>query len=571
LNRTEPAANHFRDVDRQIMWNRLLAVVEEQAQTLVRTAFSTAVREAGDLSAGVFDRQGRMLAQAVTGTPGHVNAMASSVGYFLDKIPLTAMHVGDVFVTNDPWYGTGHLNDFTVVTPTFLDGHAVALFAATVHVVDVGGLGFGPDGREVFEEGINIPILPLFTRGEPNRQLFEILGINGREPRQVEGDLYSLAACNEIGGRRLCEMMREFRLADLDGLADAIVAQSHAAMLAEIRELPFGTYANAMRVDGYEAPLDLVATMTIGDTGIDIDFTGTSGVSSHGVNVPMTYTQAYASFGVRCIVGSAVPNNAGSLAPIRVFAPEGTILNAPRPRAVSARHTVGHMLPDVVLGCLHQALGDRIPAEGASCLWIPVFHGGHGIVGAAEYGDAMPFAMNTFHAGGTGGRPGKDGLSATAFPSGVRNTPVEINETIAPILVLRKEYRQDSGGAGRYRGGLGQVMEVTHADGRPFAVSAMFDRIVHPARGLAGGANGATGNIRLKSGATLNRKGRQLIPAGETLVLELPGGGGLGDPAERSIEAIAADLRNGLISEEAAERDYHVVVGPNGTVSRRTG
>jgi N-methylhydantoinase B len=436
-----------------------------------------------------------------------------------------------------------------------------------VHVADIGGLGFGPDGREVFEEGINIPIMPLFTRGEPNHQLFEILRVNGREPRQVEGDLYSLTSCNDVGSRRLCEMMREFRLSELDSLAEAIVEQSRAAMLNEIHQMPFGTYEYAMRVDGYEKPLDLVATMTIGDNGIDIDFTGTSGVSSYGINVPMTYTQAYASFGVRCIVGSAVPNNAGSLAPIRVYAPEGTIVNAPWPRAVSARHTVGQMLPDVVLGCLYKAIGERVPAEGASCLWIPVFHGGHGVAGT-DQGGGMPFAMNTFHAGGAGGRPGKDGLSATAFPSGVRNTPVEINETIASILVLKKEYRQDSGGPGRYRGGVGQVMEVTHAEGRPFAVSAMFDRIEHPARGRGGGGNGATGTIGLKSGGKLKRKGRQLIPAGDTVVLELPGGGGLGDPRQRPVEAIAADLRNGLVSKEAAERDYHVTVAADGSVSR---
>ncbi len=360
-------------------------------------------------------------------------------------------------------------------------------------------------------------------------------------------------------------MLKEFGLGNMDALADAIVDQSRVAMLAEIARLPLGVYRNSMRVDGYESPLDLVATMTIAGDGIDIDFTGTSGVSGYGVNVPMTYTQAYASFGVRCIVGPSIPNNAGSLAPIRVFAPEGTILNPPRPRAVSARHTVGHMLPDVVLGCLHQAIGGGVPAEGASCLWIPVFHGGHGV---GSDGGGAPFAMNTFHAGGSGGRPGKDGLSATAFPSGVRNTPVEINETIAPILVMRKEYRQDSGGPGQYRGGLGQVMEVTHAEGRAFTVSAMFDRIVHPARGRAGGDAGMIGDLRLKSGKRLNRKGRQTVPAGDTLILELPGGGGLGNADARQAAAIAADLRNEFISKAAAERDYHVTVGAEGVVRR---
>ncbi len=550
------SSNNLSEIDRQVLWNRLISVVEEQAQTLIRTAFSNTVREAGDLSAGVFDLKGRMLAQAVTGTPGHVNAMAASVGFFLDELDIQGMAPGDVFITNDPWKGTGHLNDFTVLTPTFLDGQLVAFFASTSHVADVGGIGFGPDGRQVYEEGINIPIMPLFQRGVLNTHLMSILQVNVREPLPVEGDLHALAACNDIGCRRLVATMQEFGLADLDDMADYIIENSHAAMLAEIRELPQGVYEYAMRCDGYDKPVDLVARMTIGNEGIAIDFTGTSPVSSYGINVPLTYTQAYASFGVRCIVGSSVPNNAGSLAPIVVTAPEGSIVNAPRPCAVSARHVIGQMLPDVVLGCLGHALPDRVPAEGSSSLWNPVLLGGHGLVGDADYGDATPFAINIFHSGGAGARPGRDGLSATAFPSGVRNTPVEINETIAPIVVWRKEYRPDSGGPGRYRGGLGQTMEIAHAQGAPFAISAMSDRVTHPARGRFGGGDAATGAVRLRDGGPLRAKGRQTIPAGDSLILEMPGGGGLGEVRDRPGQDVERDLRDGLISEDAARRDY---------------
>ena len=543
-------------IELQIMWNRLLSVVEEQAQTLIRTAFSTSVREAGDLSAGVFDLRGRMLAQAVTGTPGHVNAMAASVGFFLDRYPVETMEEGDVYITNDPWLGTGHLHDFTVVTPTFRDGRPVALFASTSHVVDVGGIGFGPDGRQVYEEGVYVPIMPLAKRGEMNRSLIDLVKANVREPVQVEGDFYSLAACNEAGGRRLLDMMRDFDIDRLDALGAHVVAQSGTAMLEEIRKLPFGTYENGMRIDGYDKEIDLVAALTIGEDGIDIDFAGTSPISTYGINVPITYTQAYASFGVRCVIGAKVPNNAGSLDPVRVTAPEGSILNAPHPCAVAARHVVGQMLPDVVLGCLQQALGGGVPAEGTSCLWNPMLLGGHGLVGEADYGEATPFAMNVFHAGGTGARPGKDGLNATAFPSGVRNTPVEINETIAPIVIWKKEYRTDSGGPGRYRGGTGQVMEIGHAEGAPFAISAMFDRVVHPPRGREGGQAGRTGRVRLASGKDLRGKGRQPIPAGDRLIMEMPGGGGLGDPRARAPERLAEDVRNGLVSPEAAKRDY---------------
>jgi len=550
----------LEQIHMQIMWDRLLSVVEEQAQTLMRTAFSTSVREAGDLSAGVFDLEGRMLAQAVTGTPGHVNAMAASVGFFLERFPADSMEEGDVYITNDPWFGTGHLHDFTVVTPTFRDGRPVALFASTSHVVDVGGRGFGPDGRQVYEEGLAVPIMPLAKRGRMNESLLEIVRANVREPVQVEGDLYSLAACNETGSKRLLEMMQEFDLGALDGLAGHVIEQSRKAMLAEIGQLRFGTYRNAMRIDGYERPIDLVAEMTIGPEGIDVDYAGTSPISSYGINVPLTYTQAYASFGVRCVVGGKVPNNAGSLGPVRVTAPEGSILNAPRPCAVATRHLVGQMLPDVMLGCLYQANGGAVPAEGTSCLWITTLLGGHGV---SEEGDGQGagFAMSMFHAGGTGGRPGKDGLSATAFPSGVRNTPVEINETVAPIVVWKKEYRADSGGAGLHRGGVGQVMEIGHAEGEPFAISAMFDRVDHPPRGRAGGADGVTGRVRLASGVELRAKGRQPVPAGERLVLEMPGGAGYGDPRSRDPARVAEDIRNGLVSPEAAQRDYGVEPG----------
>ncbi len=539
----------------QIQWNRLLSVVEEQAQTLVRTAFSTSAREAGDISAGVFDVQGRMLAQAVTGTPGHVNAMAASVGFFLETYPIDTMAEGDVFITNDPWKGTGHLNDFTVVTPTFLDRRPVGLFACTTHVVDVGGRGFGPDGRQVYEEGINIPIMRLATAGEVDRGLLHLIGVNVRNPVEVEGDIYSLMACNEVGGRRLVDMMREFGLADLDELGRHIIDSSRAGMLEEIRKLPKGTWTNSMRVDGFESPIDLVGTLTVTDDGIEVDFAGTSGTSTYGINVPLTYTQAYASFGVRCVIGGAVPNNAGSLGAVRVTAPEGTILNALHPSAVAARHVTGQMLPDVVLGCLNQIIPGRVPAEGTSCLWNPVLLGGHGVADG-DYGKSRPFAMNTFHAGGTGARPGKDGLNATAFPSGVRNTPVEVNETIAPLIFWRKEYRADSGGPGTHRGGVGQVMEIAHADGAPFAMNCMFDRVIHAPRGRNGGHDGTAGKLTLASGPSFRGKGRQTIPAGDSIVIEMPGGGGLGDPAARDRAQLAIDVRDGFVSVEQAKAVY---------------
>jgi len=529
----------------QIMWDRLLAIVEEQAQTLIRTAFSTTVREAGDLSSGVFDTRGRMLAQAVTGTPGHVNAMAASVGFFLEKYPLSSLRSGDVLLTNDPWHGTGHLNDFTVVTPAFHNDRPVALFAATSHIADVGGLGFGPDGRQVFEEGLNLPIGYLFRAGEANETMLEILRANVRDPIAAAGDLHSLAACNKAGADALLEMLDEFRLDDLDGVGNLIIDNSRAAMLDEIRKLPEGRWDYAMRIDGYDEPLDLVCTLSISSDGIDIAFDGTSPVSGFGINVPLTYTQAYASFGARCVIGNDIPNNAGSLEVIRVTAPRDCILNAPRPAAVSARHAIGQMLPDVVLGCLEEPLAGQVPVEGAACLYGPVFLGGRGVIQGSK---DDPFVINMFYAGGTGARLGKDGLSCTAFPSGVRSTPVEITENAAPLVIWRKEYRPGSGGAGEYRGGLGQVMEFAHLNGEAFAVSKMFDRIEHPPRGRDGGAAGAAARVYLKSGKKLRGMGRETIPAGDAMMLETAGGGGRGDQAKRDAAATASDRKNGLTS-----------------------
>ena len=533
----------------QLAWNRLLAIVEEQAQVLMRTAFSTVVREAGDLSAGVFNLQGQMLAQAVTGTPGHVNSMADAVGKFLHKYPLSSLGPGDVLLTNDPWDGTGHLNDFTVVTPVFRGMRCVALFASTSHIADVGGRGFGPDANDLFEEGIRIPISFLFKAGERNETLMEILQTNVRDPLVAEGDLYSLTACNDTGARQLLEMLDDLGLADLEALGEIILTRSRDAMIAKIGELDAGTYRYAMTIDGYDEPVLLCAALTVAEDEIRVDFDGTSPVSARGINVPLPYTQAYASFGVRCLVGNEVPNNAGSLSVVKVTAPPGCLVNAPAPRGVSARHAIGQMLPDVVLGCLHQVVPGEVPAEGASCIWNPVFMSSLGHQG--DNTGAAAFVINPIFNGGTGARPHKDGLSTTAFPSGVRTTSTEVNEATSPLVVWRKEYQPGSGGAGALRGGLGQRIEITHRHGAEFVISKMFDRVRHPARGRDGGCDGAPGRVYVvdESGqeSDLPAKGRDVVPPGHRLVLQTPGGGGMGDPQQRDPQLAAADRQAGLV------------------------
>jgi N-methylhydantoinase B len=554
----------------QIMWNRLIAVVEEQAQTMLRTAFSTSVREAGDLSAGVFDRHGRMLAQAVTGTPGHVNSMANAVKYFLDVFPLAGMKPGDHYITNDPWLTSGHLHDITVVTPSFYRGEAVGLFANTIHVVDIGGLGMGPDGRQVFEEGLSIPIMPLARQGQMNEDLLRLVRANVREPLQVEGDIYACAACNDEGGRRLTEMMDEFEIANLDRLGDTILEASREATLRRIRALPKGTYRNSMTMDGYDRPLMLTAALTISDEGIHVDFAGTSPASVYGINVVMNYCLAYTAFGVKCLVAPEVPNNAGSLEPITVSAPEGCVVNAKRPRPVAARHTVGQMLPDVVFGCLHEVMRGGVPAEGASSLWNPQIFGGGSLVDEVEHGtdaNALPeFSTVIFHCGGAGARPEKDGLSATAFPSGVRTIPVEATESIAPVIFHRRELRESSGGAGKFRGGLGQVIEIGGAGATPIALLCNFERVQNPARGRDGGRAGAPGTVTLRSGRPISPKGRQTVPPRDAICLQLPGGGGFGDPRTRDPFKVHEDVLDGLITAEEARRVYGVVIDARGEI-----
>ena len=541
------------DLQRQLVWDRLLAVVEEQAQTLMRTAFSTVVREAGDLSAGVFDTNGRMLAQAVTGTPGHVNAMAASVAHFLERFPLESMHPDDVLMTNDPWLATGHLNDFTVVSPVYRRDHPIALFASTSHIADVGGRGFGPDAGDIFEEGLRVPIMHLFKAGKRNDALINVIAANVRDPVVAEGDLYSLAACNHHGSLQLIEAMNEFGIESLDEVGEELLHLSQAAVENEIAALPKGTYRQSMRVDGYDEPVDIECALTVNERTIDIDFSGSSTVSPFGINVPLPYAQAYASFGVRCLIGNDVPNNAGSLTPIVVRAPEGCILNAKPPAAVSARHALGQMLPDVVIGALAQVLNDDVPAEGASCIWNPVLMNSN--VTDGNFANTT-FVVNPIFNGGTGARSRKDGLSTTAFPSGVRTTPTEINEVTSPLIFWRREFKPDSGGAGRLRGGLGQVIEIEHTQGASFAISKMFERVTHPARGRDGGLDGARGRVAIKDGEEFRGKGKENIPAGATLVMETPGGAGIGTPTERVAEKIDEDLREGLISAEAAMAVY---------------
>ncbi len=544
----------FSAIELQIMWDRLIAVVEEQAQVLLRTAFSSIVREAGDLSAGIFDPSGRMLAQAVTGTPGHVNTMAVAVQHFLAKFPPAAMAPGEVYVTNDPWLGTGHLFDYVVVTPVFdtprTSPRLIALFASTCHTIDVGGIGFSADARSVYEEGTCIPHLKLVRGGRLNDDVMAIIEANSRNPVEARGDILSLVSSNDVGAARLVEMMAEFALTSIDALAEHIITQSRAATRAAIARLPDGAWHAHMRLDGYEQPIDLHAALTIAGHRIHVDFAGSSPASQRGINSPKCYTDAYSVFGLKCLVAPEVPNNAGSLEPFEVSAPPGTVVSPLRPSPVTARHVVGQMLPDLMFGCLEAALDGKVPAESAGSIWVLA-------MGHAPGPGVVPFNVMSVGLGGTGARPTRDGLSTTAFPSGVGSIPVEVTETQAPLVFWHKEFLPDSGGAGEHRGGLAQRIVVGARDGRGFVcTAATFDRRDNAARGRSGGADGAAGRVVVETpdgSREFTGKGAIEVPPGGRLRVDLPGGGGFGDPAARDPQLVKRDLAAGLISATAAE------------------
>lgn len=538
-------------VANQIMWNRLISVVEEQAQALIRTAFSTSVREAGDLSAGVYDAVGNMLAQAVTGTPGHVNAMADAVPHFIREIGLASMKKGDVYITNDPWMGTGHLHDITVVTPAFHQHQLVGFFGCTAHVVDIGGRGFGADGNSIYEEGIQIPIMRFADQGVVDQTLVKLLRINTREPDQLIGDIYALAACNDIGQRRLSDMLAEYAIPDLAQIAAFILENSRRATLDRIAALsPAQLQASAsMRIDGFATPIDLCVTVSVHPDHIAADFTGTSGIDPKGINVPLVYTKAYACYALKCAIAPEIPNNTASLAPFVITAPQGSIVNATRPAPVALRHVIGHLIPDTVYGALDQILPQTVPTEGAGALC-------NFQVSLRPNGPGRRAEVLCFNSGGAGARPTLDGLNATAFPSGVMTMPVEATEHAGPVIIWRKELRSDSGGAGQYRGGLGQYMEVGARDGHVFDFSAMFDRVDHPARGRDHGGPGASTSLTLSDGTVKGGKGRFSVPQGQRVLMAFPGGGGTGDPKNRDRSAVIRDLRLGYVSATAARDTY---------------
>ncbi|MBB5852582.1 hydantoinase B/oxoprolinase family protein [Amycolatopsis umgeniensis] len=539
-----------------VLGNRLHSILAEQQNALVNTAFSSVVRESLDLACAVFDSRGEMIGQSVGGTPGHINAMATGMHHFVAAYPPETLAPGDVLLTNDPWQTAGQINDITVATPVFLRGRLVAWFASCCHAPDIGGRLVSAEANEVFEEGLRLPIMKFLRAGVVNADLESLIRANVRTPEETIGDLYAQVTGNEVGAASLVRLLEEFGLDTLDDIAAEIMNRSERALRDALAKLPDGAYTSELVTDGFEdEEVVLKVTVTIDGDEIHLDFDGSSPQSRRGINVVLNYTRAYASFAVKAAISPEVPHNAGSFRPVRVTAPEGSVLNCTPPAPVASRHLIGHFLPSLLITALHEVIPGTALAHSADALWMTIWRG----IDA----EGREFMLNVFQTGGIGARSTKDGLNTTGFPSGLRSTPTEVIETMAPLIQRERVLRTDSGGAGRWRGGLGQCTTMAARGEISWSVNGNVDRVRRPASGVDSGQDGAVGRFELTRGPLPSKTRVNLSPY-DVVNVFLPGGGGYGDPFERDPEAVLADVVDRYISPSAARELYGVEVTYHG-------
>ena len=529
-----------------IIWDRLIAITDETLGSLVRTSFSTNVRESYDLSCMLFDSRLRSIAQGTYSVPSFTGTAPETVRMMLEKHPPQTLVDGDVLATNDPWIGTGHLYDINVLRPIFHRGRIVAYSLSITHLPDIGGLGFSATARQVYEEGLRLPVVKLVEAGRPNRLVFDIIETNVRVPEQTLGDVHANIACNEVAARLLVEFLDEYGLADIDDVADAIVAKSEQALRAAIAEMPDGSYSHAIEVEGGAASLRLAVRLDVRGDSMHADFTGTSPVLDMGINVPINYARAFTAYAVKCVTTPAIPNNIGAVTPITVSAPDNCILNARPPYPTGGRHVIGHFVNPLVMGALAQIEPERGQAESGMMSLVNI---------QGRHRDGRGVSSIYFSSGGFGALRGIDGLPTMPSPSNMTGTPVEVWEDVTGMTVRRKALRPDSGGPGEFRGGLGQEIELVNDTGNELTVSCLAGRTQFAAQGLAGGAAGALRSC-LVNGVPVHPKGRYFLKPGDVLTLVEPGGGGFGPAARRTRARVDEDLREGFVTLEAARRDY---------------
>lgn len=531
---------HFDPVSLGILWQRLIAITDEGVSTLVRTAFSTVVREGYDLSVLLLDADGALLAQGTLSIPSFTGSAPATLKHMLRRYPSRTLRPGDVVVTNDPWMGTGHLYDINVMQPVFRSGRIVAYAMSITHLPDIGGTGFGTDAAEIYQEGLRIPVCKLAREGRRDESLLELIAANVRVPAQVIGDVLANLSCTMVAERQVGELMDEYGLDELGPLSRQIQAAAEAAMRARIRTMRPGTYRESMTIEGVDAPIELACTATVGDGEVSLDFAGSQPCVPFAVNVPFCFTRGYAIYAVKCLSAAPIPNNDGATRTVSVSAPEGCILNATYPAATAARHSVGWFIVPLVFRTLAEASPSTVQA-GSGMVNMVNFRGTHA--------DGRAIATLHFASGGFGAVSGLDGLPAISTPSSNAGIPIEIWESETSLTVTEKCLLPNSGGAGTFRGGLGQRLTVRNDTNAPVTIDVISYRTDYPAEGVAGGGAGAPRQTLIND-RPIARKGRFVLAPGDCLTRIEAGGGGFGDPSERSREAIERDLREGYVTKK---------------------
>jgi N-methylhydantoinase B len=531
---TAPTNHPFDAVTLEILWRRTISAVDEAAKALRRTSFSTLVNESNDFACVLTDAAGQSLAQNTESIPSFIGTLPVTVKEFMRQIGLDNMRPGDVLVTNTPWIATGHLNDITVAKPIFRNGAIVAFAASTAHAPDIGGKVRSVEPREVFEEGFHIPVMKLLVEGKPDQTLIKLLRAAVRTPDQTEGDLWAQITGLDLLERRLGELMSEYGLDDLGAFADEILGRCERAMRAGIAKLPDGTYVYTFQTDGLEKPFTYNIAVTVAGERISVDYAGTSSQADRAINCTMTYTFAMTAYALKCALLPNLPNNEGIFRCIEVAAPEGTIVNPRFPASVGGRMATGHYLPFAVFGALAPIIPDRVMAASGSPLWSMIQTGVR--ANGATYANVL------FFNGGMGATDSNDGQSTYAWPSNVSNVPVELIERNSPMFVHKKALRPGSGGAGRFRGGLGQEIEFEVLSQTPVGIIFMAERCRFPAPGMQGGQAGAPGEVQI-DGAHVDYRKNVVLEKGQRILLRTPGGGGMGPPEQRDAAAAEWDRR----------------------------
>ncbi|BBK41050.1 methylhydantoinase [Allostella vacuolata] len=545
------AQEGFDAVSLGILWDRLISITDEIVSTLVRSSFSTIVSESYDLSCVVLDAEANSIAQGTMSVPIFIASAPVTARHMLDRFPPETLKPGDVLFTNDPWLGTGHLFDVTLLRPVFRHGRIVAYTMSITHLPDIGGIGFGSSATEIYHEGLRFPICKLAEEGRVDERLIEIIRTNVRVPEQVVGDLMANVACNEVGGRQVLEFMDEYGIEDLGPLSRAIRDHAERAMRERIRTtLKPGTYRNRIELEGLDGPIRFQVRIEIAGDRVHLDFDGTGPCVRAGINVPFCYTRAMSLYSIKTLTLPSIPNNGGMAVPITVSAPKGCILDAQPPFATGGRHAMGHFVVPLIYGALAKAAPDRVQAD-SGMMNLVTFQGRH------RQGRGVSTIY--FAAGGYGALDGTDGAPTVPHPSNMAVVPVEIWENITSTTIERKELLTDSGGTGEWRGGLGQEVVIRNDSGSTMTLLGMGNRTRFPAKGVF---KGGDGTIRMHAidGTPINAKARVELPAGARLTVREAGAGGFGDPARRAPERVLADVREGFVSPRAALRDYGVKV-----------